>query len=113
MLDSASIKLLFVCSRNRLRSRTAEKIYADHSMIKASSAGTSDRARRTIRSADLVWADIVIVMEKRHREQLGTRFPDEMRYKECYVLDIPDDYQFMDPELIQLITDRVEGILGL
>ena len=106
--DDKVINLLFVCSMNKWRSPTAEEIYAKHELINARSRGTSKKAVRRVNADDLKWADIVFVMESKHRQQLQSRFPGETKYTEIHVLDIPDDYQFMDPELIQMIQDFVD-----
>lgn len=105
------LHLLFVCSMNRWRSPTAEKVYADRPLVQTRSAGTSRKAVRTVQSADLIWADVICVMEKKHKEQLLSQFPAPLRYREIRILEIPDDYKFMDPELIQVITDSVDPIL--
>ncbi|MEM7782630.1 MAG: protein tyrosine phosphatase [Planctomycetota bacterium] len=60
----------------------------------------------------LKWADIVLVMEQKHKQRLISQFPGEMRFKKVYVLDIPDDYQFMDAELIKEIIASVDPILA-
>ena len=100
--------LLFVCSKNQWRSPTAERIYQKDVRCQVRSAGTSSKAQRRVNAKDLAWADLVFVMEKRHRALLRQRFPDEMNDVELHVLDIPDDYPFMDPELIQLLKTSIE-----
>ncbi|MDP7020453.1 MAG: hypothetical protein QGG36_31935 [Pirellulaceae bacterium] len=112
LLDEESINVLFVCSMNRWRSPTAERVYADHERINTRSRGTSQKARRTISADDIKWADVIFAMDDKHRQQLQSRFPGEMAYAEIHVLDIPDDYQFMDPELIQCIKDAVGELLA-
>jgi predicted protein tyrosine phosphatase len=111
LMDRESLKILFVCSKNQWRSPTAEKIYADKPLVITRSRGTSSNARTTIGAADLKWADIVLVMEDKHLQRLLSEFPNEMRYKEVHVLDIPDKYKFMDPDLIAEIEAAVEPIL--
>lgn len=111
MDQESSLKILFVCSMNQWRSPTAEKIYADKPLVVARSRGTSRNARTTVNAADLRWADIVLVMENKHRQRLFEEFPEEMQSKEIHVLDIPDNYRFMDPELIAEIEAAVEPIL--
>ena len=107
-----SLKLLFVCSMNQWRSPTAERIYADKPLVVARSRGTSEKAVKTVKSADLQWADIIFVMERKHRERLLSNFPGEMHFKEIHVLDIPDNYRYMDPELIAEIEASVDPILA-
>ncbi len=104
--------MLFVCSRNRLRSPTAETLYRKQPAVSVRSAGTSKSAKRAIGSADLAWADLVLVMEDKHKQRLVSGFPDEARYRDIRVLDIPDDYTYMDPELIALIQAAVDPILA-
>jgi len=111
MVDQESVKVLFVCSMNQWRSPTAEKIYADKPLVLARSAGTNRKARKRATSDDLKWADIVFVMEQKHKQRLVAEFPGEMRYKKLHVLDIPDDYQFMDADLIVEIRNAVDPIL--
>ena len=96
---------------NRWRSPTAEKIYADKPLVLTRSCGTSKKARKTVTSDDLQWADIVLAMEQKHKQQLLAQYPTEMQFKEVHVLNIPDDYQFMDPELVSEITAAVDSIL--
>lgn len=105
------LQVLFVCSMNQWRSPTAEKIYVNHSGLIARSCGTSEKARRTARAADIEWADIIMVMESKHQARLQHAYPAEMRDKIVYVLSIPDEYQFMDPALIEEIRAVVDPIL--
>jgi predicted protein tyrosine phosphatase len=111
LLDRESVKILFVCSRNQWRSPTAEKVYADKPLVLTRSAGTSKNSRKTVNSDDLRWADLVMVMEPKHKERLLAQYPGEMRFKEIHVLDIPDNYRYMDPELVLAITAAVDPIL--
>lgn len=111
-MEGQPINVLFVCSMNRWRSPTAEKMYARDGHLKTRSRGTSSKAARTITSADLKWADFVLVMESKHRQQLQSRFPGELKHREVHVLDIPDDYRFMDPELVEVIRDAVDPLLA-
>ncbi|GAB5405644.1 MAG: phosphotyrosine protein phosphatase [Aureliella sp.] len=105
---SNRIKVLFVCSKNRWRSPTAEAVYRDDHRIAVRSRGTAQSARRTVCAADLAWADLVMVMEHKHRSRLLAEFTREAEFLEIAVLDIPDDYQFMDAELVDLIQTAAE-----
>lgn len=112
LIEKESLNVLFVCSMNQWRSPTAEKIYADKALVNTRSAGTSKSARRSVNSNDLKWADVVLVMEPKHKQRLKAQFPGELKYKELHVLDIPDEYKFMDPELIAEITKSVDPIVA-
>lgn len=98
---------LFICSRNQWRSPTAAKVFATNPDLNVRSAGTSPKARRTVTAGDLQWADTVFVMEEKHLHRLQARFPAVVRFKPVHVLEIPDDFRFMDPELIDLLIDAV------
>jgi predicted protein tyrosine phosphatase len=74
-------------------------------VIHTRSAGTSRNARRRLLVADLRWADLVLVMETKHFDRIRADFRAEVKYKDVQVLDIPDDYQFMDAELVGLLQD--------
>jgi predicted protein tyrosine phosphatase len=101
------MNLLFVCSRNRRRSPTAEAIFSGLDGYGVLSAGTSPDAE-TIISADLVvWADLIFVMEGIHRRRLNQRFGSSLRTKRLIVLGIPDEYSYMDPRLVELLQEKV------
>lgn len=105
------LRVLFVCSRNQWRSPTAERQWRRSSVVDARSAGTSDKARRRVRESDLQWADLVLVMEHKHRQRLQARFRQTAHRVPIEVLAIPDDYRFEDPALIALLDDLVPPIL--
>jgi len=100
-------KLLFVCCENRLRSPTAEAIFSEYESIEAIGAGTNNDAATPV-SGDLIeWADIILVMEKTHRNKVSKKYKALLKNKRLIVLDIPDNYECMDPELIQLLKVKV------
>jgi predicted protein tyrosine phosphatase len=100
-------KILFVCSQNRLRSPTAEQVFASHPAIEVSSAGTNHDAENPLTGELVEWADLIFVMERAHRTKLQKRFRSALNGKRVVVLDIPDDYAFMDPKLIALLKARM------
>ncbi len=104
-------RILFVCSRNQWRSPTAERVWAREPGIEVRSAGTSAKARRSLTEADLRWADIVFVMESRHAEIIRAEFGRPT--VPMVVLDIPDEYRFMDPELVEMLRVAVAPHLKL
>ena len=100
-------KLLFVCSENRLRSPTAEAVFSGYEGIEAIGAGTNADAETTV-SGDLIeWADIIFVMEKSHRNKISKKYKELLKNKRLVVLEIPDIYERMQPELIQLLKTKV------
>lgn len=101
------INLLFLCARNRLRSPTAEEVFADYPGVETASAGLAPDAEERC-SAELVeWADIIFVMEKAHRAKLQRRFRNSLKRARVVCLDIPDEYGFMQPELVELLKRKV------
>ena len=107
------MNILFVCSENRLRSPTAEAIFSDYEGINAIGAGTNKDANTPV-SGDLIeWADIVLVMEKSHRNKVSKKFRQQLKGKRLSVLEIPDDYDFMQPELIQLLKQKITRYVRL
>lgn len=102
--------LLFVCSRNQWRSPTAEKIFREKG-YSARSAGTSPKAKHSISVKDIEWADLIFVMEKKHKSRIVAKFTQLVEHKSIHILDIPDEYQYMDPLLISHLEDVVEPYL--
>jgi predicted protein tyrosine phosphatase len=109
--DAEPIRVLFVCSKNQWRSPTGETVFRKTPGLSVRSAGTSRNAKRTISVADIRWADVILVMEDKHSTRLRAQFRDEVRYKALHVLDIPDDYQYMDPALVEIIRDKAEPLI--
>jgi predicted protein tyrosine phosphatase len=105
--------VLFVCSRNQWRSPTAEKIWRKNPNLSVRSAGTSPNARRHVSPEDISWADIVFVMEEKHKSRLVSEYRGLLEFKPLHVLGIPDEYKFMDAELVEEIERSVGAILGL
>jgi predicted protein tyrosine phosphatase len=106
------IKLLFLCSRNQWRSPTAEAVYQNDPRLEVRSAGVSASARRRVSEKLLRWADLVLVMEAAYKKKLREDFPQVIHDLRIEVLDIPDDYEFMDPALVELIKTSVEPLLA-
>lgn len=107
------MKILFVCSRNAWRSPTAEEIYKNVQGIDVRSAGTEPSAKIKLNSKMIAWADVIFAMEKKHKQRMIDKFPEETSCKKIIVLDIPDEYQYMDEELIESIQTSVSTYLDL
>ncbi|GAC1412433.1 MAG: low molecular weight protein tyrosine phosphatase family protein [Novosphingobium sp.] len=103
--------VLFVCGRNRLRSPTAEQVFADHPAIEVTSAGTNADADNPLTAELVRWADLIFVMEKVHRSKLQKRFRADLKTARVICLDIPDEYEFMDEGLIRLLRAKVGRFL--
>jgi predicted protein tyrosine phosphatase len=101
-------KILFVCSRNRRSSLTAETIFKSDPAWDVRSAGTEEAARIRVTAGQLGWADVIVVMEKRHKERLQQKLPDEFAAERCICLFISDDYEFMDASLIEILRAKMQ-----
>lgn len=99
--------ILFVCSQNRLRSPTAEQVFATYPAIEVASAGLNHDADVSLTPELVAWADIIFVMEKTHRTKLSEKFRSHLKHQRIICLDIPDRYKFMDADLIHLLETKV------
>lgn len=106
-------KALFVCSRNQWRSPTAEHLWRRHPQVSVRSAGTSPNARHRVSIEDIEWADVILVMEEKHKSRLMAEFTRMLEGKPIHVLDIPDEYKYMDPELIEELQRCVPSLLEI
>ena len=106
------LEVLFICGRNQWRSPTAERIFAGRRDVQVRSRGLSRTARRKLAAADVSWAKLIFVMEQEHRERLVDQFREALGDTPVHVLDIPDEYPLMDPELIELLRQGVEPVLA-
>lgn len=84
------MNVLFICSRNQWRSPTAEHHWRNHPQ----------------------WADVIFVMEQKHKNRLKAEFTRLLDHKPLHVLEIPDDYHYGDPALIALLDDLVPPYLS-
>jgi len=101
------MNLLFVCSENRLRSPTAERVFSDYPGMNAIGAGTNSDAETTVTGDLIEWADVVFVMEKSHKNKISKKFNELLKGKRLVCLDIPDNFDCMQPELIKLLKVKV------
>ena len=107
------IKLLFVCSQNRFRSLTAERIFSGMPGIQVRSVGTQPDARIVVTAGHIGWADIIFLMEKSHLNRLRRKFPEELEGKRTVTLLIPDDYEYMQQELIDELKTKVSRYVSI
>jgi len=105
------MRLLFICSKNRLRSPTAEAVFAEYEGLEVDSAGLDRGAETTLSSEAIEWADIIFVIEKSHRIKLAKNFQPWLKGKRVISLDIPDDYEYMELALVDLLKKRMLPLL--
>lgn len=104
--------ILVVCGRNKRRSRTAEYIFKNDNRFNIRSAGLSPKSDRKISEKDLNWADLVLVMETGQRAKVRELYMN-LELPDIEILNIPDDYEFMDEELVSILTDRINDSLRI
>ena len=96
-------RVLFVCSQNKLRSPTAEQVFSGRAGFEVASAGTDRSADNPVSPELIEWADVIFVMERAHRNRLGKHFRAQLKDKRIICLDIPDEFEYMDPALVRLL----------
>jgi|SRR6185312_4208896 len=101
------MKILFVCSRNQIRSLTAEKIFNGVAGHQVRSVGTEAGARIRVTAGHIGWADLIFVMEKGHLYRLQQKFREELAGKRVVCLHVADEYDYMDVALIERLRGGV------
>ena len=102
--------ILVVCGRNKRRSKTAESIFRNEKELKIQSAGLSPKSPSQISEAKIHWADAILVMEDGHKARVLGQYR-HLNLPAIYVLHIEDDYEFMQPELIKILKERIRDTL--
>ncbi|MGC3979904.1 MAG: low molecular weight protein tyrosine phosphatase family protein [Steroidobacteraceae bacterium] len=99
-------RVLFICSQNRLRSPTAEQVFSDYPGFEVASAGLNPEAETPVCAELLEWSDVIFVMEKTHKIKLSKKFRQHLNGKRIVCLDIPDEFEFMDPALVRILQTK-------
>ena len=105
-------KILFLCSKNKLRSPTAEAIFSNIEGWEVYSAGISNDAEVHVSVEDIEWADYIFVMENAHKKKLSRKFAQPIKSQKVISLEIPDNYTYMDEKLIEILQLKVSGFVG-
>jgi predicted protein tyrosine phosphatase len=105
------INVLFVCGRNNRRSPTAERVFRNDRRMVVRAAGLGDTSPQRVKEADLRWANLVLVMERKYTGRLRAAFPKLDPFPIVESLDISDEYTFMQPELVDLLKLGVTAAL--
>jgi predicted protein tyrosine phosphatase len=111
LCEQEDMHLLFVCARNRLRSPTAERVFAGVCGVETCSAGVNPDADQPLSPELIEWADLILVMEQSHRQKMTRKFGPHLRGKRVACLAIPDEYDFMEVELVRLLWERVPRLV--
>jgi predicted protein tyrosine phosphatase len=100
-------RVLFVCTQNLFRSPTAQQVFANRPGFEVASAGLDPSANVPVSAELLQWAEVIFVMERRHRNKLAKRFRAHLKGKRIICLEIPDEFEYMDPALVRLLETKV------
>lgn len=100
-------RALFICSQNRLRSPTAEHVFSSWPGVETDSAGLNPDATVALSTEQIEWASLIFVMEKSHRNKLSKKFRSYLKGKRIICLEIPDEYEYMQPELVRLLEAKI------
>ena len=103
------MNILFVCSQNKRRSLTAEKILDGEGGHRVRSAGTENNARVKVTPGLLGWADLIFCFEKKHRRRIEEKYQDIISGKKIVTMNVPDDYEYMDEELQEIICSYFDN----
>ena len=106
-------RVLFICSRNQLRSPTAEQVFSNRPGLEVVSAGLDPKSKEPVTPELVEWADVIFVMQGHHRNKLLKRFKNSIKNQKIVVLGITDDYDYMDPGLVRLFEKLVPPHLGI
>lgn len=105
--NPVDVNVLFVCSRNRQRSLTAEKVFDGENGHEVRSVGTEPGARIRVTAGHIGWADLIFVMEKKHLRRLEAKYRDELAGRQVVTLHVPDDHEYMDDALVERLAAAV------
>lgn len=104
------MQILFLCSQNKQRSLTAEKLFDGYHNHRVRSAGTEANARIKVTAGDIAWADIIFCMEQKHARRIREKYADKLQDKKLICLNIPDKFAFMDEKLQSLLKERLNSV---
>jgi predicted protein tyrosine phosphatase len=101
-------RILFICGKSRHRSPTAAQVFAARPDMETDAAGLSDDADIPLSPEQLEWATDIVVMKKAQIARLRRKFSRHVSGKRIVSLDIPDNFTFMQPELIALLEQKAK-----
>ena len=110
---NSPLKLLFICSQNKIRSLTAEHMPQGVPGLSVKSAGTEPNSRIRVNEGHIGWADLIFVMEIKHRRILEENFPEALVGKSIICLHIPDEYRHMEPALMDVLKAELSQHIEL
>ncbi len=90
-----------------MRSPTAADLSARWDGIQADFAGLSNDADERLSTEHIEWATVIFVMERRQKTRLSQLFGSALKGRRVICLNIPDNYTYMQTELIEQLTPKL------
>lgn len=103
--------ILIVCGRNKIRSKTAEHIFRNDNRFNIHSVGLSAVSNKKIKIKDIEWANYILVMEDKYKARIIDNYKEIIKPK-IFVLDVSDDYEYMDAELCEVLRIKINNIIS-
>ena len=97
------MKILFICNQNKHRSKTAEHLFSKQ--FETRSAGLF--SLKPVTEKELLWADVILVMEDHQRTEIAKRFPKAYMSRRIVSLGISDVYSYGQPALVKVLKAKV------
>ncbi|WP_254436783.1 low molecular weight protein tyrosine phosphatase family protein [Ruegeria arenilitoris] len=105
--------VLFICGKARMRSPTAADVVGEWPGYSTDFAGISRDADEMISSEQVEWADMIFVMDRRQKKRLSEKFGHLIKDTKVIILGIPDQFDYMAPDLVDLIVVKLRPILDV
>lgn len=93
-----------------MRSPTAADLFSGRNGIETDFAGLSNDADERLSLDQIQWADVIYVMENRQKARLNALFGTHLKSVRVVSLGIPDKFEYMQPELVELLEDKLRGV---
>ena len=106
------MNILFVCSQNKRRSLTAEKLLNGYNGHTVRSAGTEKNSRVKLTPGLIGWADMIFCFEEKHLRRLKDSYAEEIAGKKIITMNIQDEYEYMDEELQEILWSYAEEYIA-
>ena len=95
-----------------MRSPTAADIATAWEGVSADFAGLSKDADEQLSAEHVQWADVIMVMEARQKNRLTSLYGAHLKNTRLVVLNVPDRFEYMDPDLVALLTPKLRHLLN-
>lgn len=105
-------RVLFICGKARQRSPTAAQICDLWPDVSADYAGLSRDADEPLTQEGLDWADTIFVMERSQKKRVARTIGALPAGKRLISLDVPDKYEFMQDELVEILKTKLTHHFG-